>query len=81
MRFDCKRRKSYLAEDELFLSIRNTSAPATILDGRLPTTKEPAQEHGFGLPNIQRIVASLHGDFTMQYENGWFEVAVELPTQ
>lgn len=68
-----------LAEDVLFISIRNTSLPVMIMDGKIPTTKEPQQEHGFGLPNIQKIVDSLHGDFTMQYENGWFEVAVELP--
>lgn len=69
-----------LAEDGMFLSIRNTSAPVTITDNAVPTSKTPKEEHGFGLPRIQLILKQLQAEYTFSYENGWFEFAAEIPS-
>ena len=38
-----------LANDELFLSIKNPSAPVVINNGLIETTKTPKEELGYGL--------------------------------
>ena len=68
-----------LREGSLYLSIRNTSKEVTILDGSITTTKKPAAAHGFGLPCVQNLLEQLNAEFTMHYENGWFQFAAEIP--
>ncbi len=68
-----------LSEGSLFISVRNTSNPVTIMDNAIPTSKTPKEEHGFGLPRIQLILKQLHAEYTFAYENGWFEFAAEIP--
>ena len=70
-----------LQSEGLFLSIRNTSPPVTIEDGRIETTKEPAAEHGFGLAAVQSIVRQLHGEFVLDYREPWFQLVAEIPEQ
>jgi len=69
-----------LAEDTLFLSVRNTSNPIHILGNTIPTSKHPKEEHGFGLSRIQLILNHLHAEYTFAYENGWFEFVAEIPS-
>ena len=68
-----------LKEGGLYLSIRNTSKEVRILDGSIATTKTPAEIHGFGLPCVQNLLGQLNAEFTMHYENGWFQFAAEIP--
>lgn len=67
------------AEDSLFLSVRNTSSPVTVVDGRIPTSKENPQEHGCGMTLIRSVMEKLHGEYTFDYRDGWFSFAAEIP--
>ena len=40
-----------------------------------------ASEHGFGLPSVCRILASLHAEYVYDYEDGWFQFTAEIPTK
>ncbi len=71
---------SILLDGTLFLSVRNTSNPVTIIGDAIPTSKTPKEEHGFGLSRIQLILNQLSAEYTFVYENGWFEFAVEFPS-
>lgn len=68
-----------IAEDALFLSVRNTANPVTIVDNRIPTSKENPQEHGYGMALIQSAMEKLHGEYTFDYRDGWFSFAGEIP--
>lgn len=70
---------SILHDGTLFLSVRNTSNPVTIVGDTIPTSKMPKEEHGFGLPRIQLILKQLSAEYTFVYENGWFEFVTEIP--
>lgn len=71
---------SILFDRTLFLSVRNTSNPVTIVGNTIPTSKTPKDEHGFGLSRIQLILKQLNAEYTFVYENGWFEFVAELPS-
>ena len=68
-----------VANEVLFLSIRNTSLPVTITDNKIPTTKEPKHDHGFGLVRIQHILDQFGAEYTFTYEDGWFQFVAEIP--
>ena len=68
-----------LQEENFFFSVRNTSLPVVIQDGHIPTTKPNPRLHGFGLPNVKAIVEKYHGTCAMQYADGWFQFAGEMP--
>ena len=72
-------RCSILATDELYVSIRNTSVPVTIINGMIPTSKVSRVEHGFGLISIRRILESRNAEYSFQYQDGWFQFAAEIP--
>lgn len=74
-KIDC----TLLLEDSLFLSIRNTSLPVTIINEEIETSKEPKSEHGFGLACVRRILAQINGEFDMNYSTGWFQFTAEIP--
>jgi len=69
------------AEDALFLSVRNTANPVTVVDDRIPTSKENPWEHGYGLERIQSVMEKLHGEYTFDYRDGWFSFAAEIPLE
>lgn len=71
---------SILADDDLFISVRNTSQPVAISGNTIPTSKAPKEEHGFGLQRIQLILKQLQGEYTFSYEKGWFSFAAEIPS-
>ncbi len=68
-----------IAEDTFFLSVRNTSLPVTIHNGRIPTSKVNKEAHGYGLGRIQYILDKLEGEYTFTYKDGWFTYAAEIP--
>ncbi len=70
---------SILYTDSLYISVRNTSFPVEIKDNFIPTTKEPKEDHGYGLPHIDFILNQLHAEYVLSYEDGWFEFATEIP--
>lgn len=71
---------SILLAEMLFLSVRNTSNPVTIMGDTIPTSKTPKEEHGYGLSRIQLIMKQLCAEYTFAYENGWFEFVAEFPS-
>lgn len=72
---------SILAEDTVFISIRNTSVPVAIIGNTIPTTKDPREEHGFGIPHILLILNQLQAEYSFVYEDGWFEFVSEIPAE
>ena len=69
-----------LEEDELFYAVRNRSLPVEAAPDRLPvTTKENPSFHGFGLQNVQSTLKKYNSVYAMNYADGWFEFATDLP--
>lgn len=72
--------QALLEEDELFYAVRNKSLPVNMIANQLPTsTKENPSFHGYGLQNVHATLEKYHTLYAMDYENGWFEFATELP--
>lgn len=70
---------SILASDSLYISIRNTSLPVKIEDKHIPTSKEPKEDHGYGLAHVDLILTQLQAEYILSYKDGWFEFATEIP--
>ena len=69
-----------LNDNELFYAVRNRSLPIDVSSDRLPvTTKENPSFHGYGLQNVQTTLAKYHSVYAMDYADGWFEFATDLP--
>ncbi len=67
-------------QDQLYLAIRNTSLPVKIgPDNHIPTSKKPAQEHGYGLPQCVQLLEMLNAEYALEYRDGWFSFAAEIP--
>ena len=69
---------SIIADDGLFVSVRNTSLPVEIGGDTIPTSKSPKEEHGFGLQRIRLILKQLQAEYNFSYENGWFIFVAEI---
>jgi hypothetical protein len=63
----------------LFISIRNTSLPVTIIDDIIQTSKLPKQDHGYGLSIIRHILKQHNAEYTFTYDDGWFHFVAEIP--
>lgn len=72
---------SLIAEEALFLSVRNTASPVTIVDNRIPTSKDNPQEHGYGMALICSVMEKLHGEYVFDYRDGWFSFVAEIPLE
>lgn len=69
-----------LEDNELFFAVRNRSLPVKVVPDRMPlTTKANPSLHGYGLQNVQTILRKYHSLYAMNYTNGWFEFATDLP--
>ena len=68
-----------LLDENFFVSIRNTAPQVEIKDGRIATVKFPKEEHGFGLPGVQRILKQLGGEYAFDYSEPWFQFVAEVP--
>ena len=72
--------QALLEEDELFYAVRNKSLPVHMIANQLPaSTKDNSSFHGYGLQNVHTTLEKYHTLYAMDYENGWFEFATELP--
>lgn len=69
---------SIVKEDSIYISIRNTSDPVTIVRGEIDTTKVDATEHGYGLPAVKYILNQLDAEYTFAYHNGWFQFVADI---
>ncbi len=67
-----------LWDEGLTISIRNTSLPVNIVDGRIPTSKADSLSHGFGLLSVSHVLDSLGAEYTFGYADGWFHFAAEI---
>lgn len=67
-----------LYDDGLYISIRNTSLPVQVVDGRIPTSKQDALNHGFGLISVGYVLDTLGAEYSFGYEQGWFHFAAEI---
>lgn len=70
---------SILADDNLFISIRNSSLPVSINEGVIESSKFPKEEHGYGLVSVKYILECLHAEYTFCYENGFFQFVADIP--
>ncbi len=69
---------SILYDDGLYLSIRNTSPPVEIIDGKIPTSKQDSLSHGYGLMSVTYVLDRLDAEYTFSYDEGWFHFAAEI---
>ena len=69
---------SVLYDDGLYLSVRNTSDPVQIVDGKIPTSKQDSLSHGFGLMSVSYVLDELGAEYTFGYNEGWFHFAAEI---
>ena len=69
---------SVLYDDGLYISIRNTSEPVQIVDGKIPTSKQDSLSHGFGLLSVTYVLDKLDAEYTFGYDEGWFHFAAEI---
>lgn len=69
---------SILYDDGLYISIRNTSEPVQIVDGKIPTSKQDSLSHGFGLLSVTYVLDKLDAEYTFGYDEGWFHFAAEI---
>lgn len=67
-----------LQQDTLYISIRNTSPPVMIPEGKLPASTKHFPEHGYGLSAVVYTLEMLHGEYTFNYQDGWFQFAAEI---
>lgn len=72
-------RCNILLQERLFLSVSNTSAPVTLVDGQLSTVKTDQMEHGYGLATVCRILKQYGAEYIFDYTEGWFHFAAEIP--
>lgn len=69
---------SVLYDDGLYISIRNTSEEVTVVDGKIPTSKQDSLSHGFGLMSVTYVLEKLDAEYTFGYDEGWFHFAAEI---
>lgn len=68
-----------LNNDDLFISIKNTSPPVQIVNGTVPTSKTSSRDHGYGLIAVTHILNQLNAEYVFQYEAGVFQFSTEIP--
>ncbi len=71
---------SILADETLYLSIRNTSPAVKITDEGITTSKSEVREHGYGIPAIRYVLEQLGAEYTFHYSDGWFQFVAEIPS-
>ena len=59
---------------------KEPSVPVVINNGLIETTKSPKEEHGYGLITVKHILNQLNAEYSIHYENGYFQFAAEIPT-
>ncbi len=69
---------SILYDEGLYISIRNTSNPVKIENGRIATSKTDSLSHGFGLMSVCYTLDTLGAEYTYDYNEGWFNFVAEI---
>lgn len=69
---------SILYDDGLYISIRNTSNPVKIENGRIATSKADSLSHGFGLMSVCYTLDSLGAEYSYDYNEGRFSFVAEI---
>lgn len=72
-------RFSMILEDDIFLTIDNTTTPVEFVNGDLLSKKKNKDNHGYGLENTKHILEDLHAEYAIHYQDGWFRFVVEIP--
>ena len=72
---------SILYDEGLYISIRNTSEKVSVVDGKIPTSKQDSLSHGFGLMSVTYVLDQLEAEYTFGYDEGWFHFAAEIEEQ
>ena len=72
---------SILYDEGLYISIRNTSEKVSVVDGKIPTSKQDSLSHGFGLMSVTYVLDKLEAEYTFGYDEGWFHFAAEIEEQ
>lgn len=67
-----------LSDDGLYISIRNTSLPVHIADGKFPTSKQDSLSHGFGLLSVSYMLDKLGAEYDFGYAEGYFHFTAEI---
>ncbi len=65
-------------DEGLYISIRNTSGPVSIVDGKIPTSKQNSLSHGYGLLSVRYVLDELGAEYNLGYEDGWFYFSAEI---
>ena len=69
-----------LIDGTLSLDIQNTyQGPVTIVDNELRTTKREDGRHGYGIKNVQHVVANYGGTFRLSLERRLFGIHITIP--
>ncbi len=69
---------SILYDDGLYISIRNTSNPVRIENGRITTSKTDSLSHGFGLASVCYVLDKFGAEYSYDYDDGWFSFVAEI---
>ncbi|MBR4062223.1 MAG: GHKL domain-containing protein [Clostridia bacterium] len=69
---------SILDDEGLYISIRNTSNPVRIENGRIATSKTDPLSHGFGLMSVCNTLDNLGAEYSYDYDEGWFSFVAEI---
>ena len=69
---------SILYDEGLYISIRNTSNPVRITDGKIATSKQDSLSHGFGLMSVCYTLDGLGAEYSFDYSEGWFSFVAEI---
>ena len=56
----------------------NTSNPVRIENGRIATSKTDPLSHGFGLMSVCNTLDNLGGEYSYDYDEGWFSFVAEI---
>ncbi len=65
-------------DDGLYISIRNTSLPVSVVEGKIPTSKQNSLSHGYGLMSVSYMLDQLGAEYRFGYEEGWFHFSAEI---
>ena len=68
-----------VCDENIYLSVANTSCPVEINGSFMQTDKAPRYEHGYGLPAIYRVMNELNAEYAYDYSDGWLHFAAEIP--
>ena len=70
---------SLIKSDSLLLSVKNSSPPVSIFQGRIKTEKTPEREHGYGLVSVHRILKQYNAEYVIDYSDNMFHFVAEIP--